>query len=142
MQQKENHGVLDPIVFLNGVEAKDTAQAMIQSIYNLDNREEVETAINEELDKVIEERELGEKVGLLTVIRRLHDYEDQVIQRAAKLLFSKIQNSILHLGFSDGDSNGLDLNHKCTVLGIAGLNLPEPHVPVKDYSEANKNQPV
>jgi hypothetical protein len=135
---KENHGVLDPIVFLRGVEAKDTAQAMIQSIYNLDNREEVETAINEELDKVIEERELGEKVGLLTVIRRLHAYEDQVIQRAAKLLFSKIQNSILHLGFSDGDSNGLDLNHKCTVLGIAGLSLPEPHVPVKDYSEANK----
>ncbi|EPH93265.1 conjugal transfer family protein [Enterococcus faecalis 06-MB-DW-09] len=136
--KKENHGVLDPIVFLHGVEAKDTAQAMIQSIYNLDNREEVETAINEELDKAIEERELGEQVGLLTVIRRLFAYEDQVIKRAAKLLLSKIQNSVLQLGFSDGDSKGLDLDHKCTVLGIAGLNLPEPHVPVKDYSEANK----
>ncbi|HFF2926934.1 TPA: ATP-binding protein, partial [Vibrio cholerae] len=55
---KENHGVLDPIVFLKGVDAKDTAQAMIQSIYNLENKEEVETFINETLDQVIEEREM------------------------------------------------------------------------------------
>lgn len=136
--KKENHGVLDPIVFLQGVDAKDTAQAMIQSIYNLENREEVETAINEELDKVIEERELGQSVGLLTVIRRLMENEDVTIQRAGKLLYSKVHNSILHLGFSDGDSSGLDLNHDRTVLGIAGLNLPEPHVPTKDYTEANK----
>ena len=136
--KKANHGVLDPIVFLEGVDAKDTAQAMIQSIYNLENREEVETAINEELDKVIEERELGQKVGLLTVVRRLMKDEDIKIQRAGKLLFSKVQNSILHLGFSDGDSKGLDLNQDRTVLGVAGLSLPEPHVPAKEYTEANK----
>lgn len=136
--KKANHGVLDPIVFLHGVDAKDTSQAMIQSIYNLENREEVETAINEEIDKVIEERELGQKVGLLTVVRRLMEDEDIKIQRAGKLLFSKVQNSILHLGFSDGHSNGLDLNQDRTVLGVAGLSLPEPHVPAKEYTEANK----
>ncbi|MHC5250719.1 ATP-binding protein, partial [Enterococcus sp. LJL90] len=40
----KNHGVLDPIVFLKDVDAKDTAQAMISSIYDLKDKEEVETA--------------------------------------------------------------------------------------------------
>lgn len=135
---KENHGVLDPIVFLKGVNAKDTAQAMIQSIYNLENKEEVETFINETLDQVIEERETGKKVGLLTVIKRLQDSEIENIKRAGNLLFSKINKSILHLGFSDGEIEGLDLKKRVTILEVAGLDLPEQDTSMIDYSEANK----
>lgn len=135
---KSNHGVLDPIVFLKGVDAKDTAQAMIQSIYNLDNKEEVETFLNETLDDLIEEREEGHKVGLLTAVRRLQLSEDENIRRAGNLLFSKINNSVLHLGFSDGDISGLDLKKRVTILEVAGLDLPDQDTSMSDYTEANK----
>lgn len=133
-----NHGVLDPIVFLTGVDAKDTAQAMINSIYDLRNKEEVETALNQSLDRVIELRELGQKVGFLTVIRELQASKEEKVKRAGDLLWSKINNSTLQLGFSDGSTDGLDLTKNVTVLEVAGLDLPDQETVMADYKEANK----
>ena len=136
--KKENHGVLDPIVFLKDNNAKDTAHAMINSIYNMRDKDEIETAVLDNIDKVIEQRELGETVGLMTVVKNLMVDEDVKIRNAGKLLYKKIHGSILQLGFSDGETKGLSLNTRINVLEISGLDLPDQGTKVADYTDMNK----
>lgn len=135
---RANDGVLDPIVFLKGTDAKDTAQAMIESIYNLKDKDEIETAILNYITETIEEREMGRKVGLLTVVQKLMRDENEKVQKAGKLLNQKIQKSVLQLGFSDGSTTGLDLNSRLTVLEIMGLELPDSTDKLEEYTDIQK----
>ena len=137
-RDKKNHGVLDPIVFLSGVDAKDTALGMIESIYVLEGKDLVETAINRYLDDVIARRELGERVGLLTVIDLLEKDSEKVVRQAGNLLRAKVKNSILELGFSSGSTNGLDLTQRISVIEIEGLDLPDSDQVIADYTDMNK----
>lgn len=137
-KETKNHGVLDPIVFLKGVDAKDTALGMFESIYSFEGKDVVETAVNHALDEVIQDREMGRKVGLLHVIEKLLQNENEFVKQAGELMQAKVNNSILDLGFSDGKVSGLDLNKKITILEIEGLDLPESDQVMNDYTDANK----
>lgn len=137
-ENPNNWGVLDPITYLQGADAKDTAQGVIESIYNMDDKDEVKTAVLKEIDKAIEERQLGEKIGLLHVIERLRNYDDVKIKNAGELLVQLTQNSVLQLVFSHGQNRGLDLDAKVNILEVAGLDLPKEKDDPRYYTDAEK----
>ena len=123
--KKENWGVLDPIVFLKGYEANQTAQAVIEQIYSLDGKDDIKTAILKALTAVIEERAKGEKVGFMHVVQRLQDNGEQNVRNCGELLSQMIQNSVLQLIFSYGDTKAVELDGKVNILQLEGLDLPK-----------------
>lgn len=134
----ENWGVLDPICFLEGSEAKDLAQDIIEQIYDMHGKDDVKTALLKTLTTVIEERAMGEKVGLMHVIDRLKKAEEKSIRNAGELLYEMTQNSILQLIFSYGQTKALNLNHKINILGIEGLSLPGEEANPRYYTDSER----
>lgn len=134
----ENHGVLDPIMMLEGADAKDTAQSIVEQIYNMDSKDDVKKVFLESLTEIIERRSKGEKVGFMHVIDMLRYHTEKNIKDAGELLYQQIQNSVLQLNFSYGDIDGLNLNGKVNILGIEGLDLPDSKTDSRDYTDAEK----
>lgn len=120
----KNYGALDPIVFLKGITAKTTAVAMLREIINREFDVNTELAINKAVDQVIEEREAGKKVGMLHVIDILKHDKKPDISSLGELFEAKIKNTILSLGFSNGKTEGLNLDNRVNILEISGLRLP------------------
>lgn len=133
-----NHGVLDPIVMLKGTDAKDTAQSIVEQIYNLDDKDDIKRVFLRTLTEVITERSLGQSVGFRTVVERMRAHDEKVVSDAGELLHEQIKNSVLQLVFSDGAVKGLDLKSKVNVIGIEGLDLPDSSVNSKDYSDGER----
>ncbi|MHC5216827.1 ATP-binding protein [Enterococcus sp. LJL128] len=136
--KQENHGVLDPIVFLKGTSARDTAHAMFDSLYDLTGKEDLESSLLTALDVVINRRELGEPVGMKTVLEMLLNDKEESVRKAAELMQKKIHNSILELGFSDGSTKALDLKSRLNVLEISGMELPEADVDSEDFEDIHR----
>ncbi|MEX2803858.1 ATP-binding protein [Streptococcus sp. H31] len=120
----ENYGALDPIVFLDGQEATDLADSMIDLMLK-NNTDEIEEAYLASIERVLNRKEAGEKVGMLHVFEDMMNSESKNVVNAGRNLWRKSQNSILSLCFSDGRNPALDLNHKITILGVLGLDLPK-----------------
>ncbi len=133
-----NHGVLDPICFLEGYEAKDTAQGIIEQIYDMNGKDDVKTELLKTLTQVIEERAKGQQRGMMHVVERLQESENRNVRNAGDLLFQIVQNSILQLIFSDGSYEGLRLGNKINVLQIQGLDLPEAADDPNFYSDSER----
>ncbi|MFS1664105.1 ATP-binding protein [Streptococcus sp. zg-JUN1979] len=123
-KNKQNHGTLDPIVFLEGQEAIDLADSMIDSVLK-DNTDEIETAYLTSIEKVLKRRQKGEKVGMLHVFEDMQQSSSKVVADAGYNLWRKSQNSILSLCFSDGQNEAISLTNKITILEISGLDLPK-----------------
>lgn len=137
--KEENWGVLDPIVFLKGTDAKDTAEAMVYQIVNLDDSRVGQTEVSRFIREVIERRSEGEKVGMLHVINLLREHEEKEVQEIGNLLFERIEGSVLKLGFSDGSVEGLSFEKRITIIGVLGLSVPNQNDDPKFYSSAEKN---
>ena len=138
-EKEENWGVLDPIVFLKGTEAKDTAEAMIYQIINLDNSIVGQTAVSKYTREVVEMRADGKQVGMLHVIGLLQNDSEKEVQEVGNLLYEKITGSVLKLGFSDGASDGLSFEKRITIIGVLGLSVPRQNDDPKFFSTAEKN---
>lgn len=134
----DNWGVLDPIVFLKGYEANQTAQAVIEQIYTLDGKDDVKTEILKALTHVIEERARGGKVGFMHVIERLQDSNERNIRSCGELLSQMVQNSVLQLIFSYGDAKTVQLNEKVNVLQLQGLDLPKEDDDPNYYTDSER----
>ncbi|MDT9027508.1 ATP-binding protein [Rossellomorea yichunensis] len=134
----KNWGVLDPICFLEGYEARDTAQAVMEQIYDMSSKDDVKTAVLKTLSEVIEERKVGKKVGLMTVVERLMESEEITVNRAGQLLWQMTQNSVLQLIFSTGETKSIHLDGKVNILQIEGLDLPKEDDNPKDYSDSER----
>lgn len=132
----KNYGVLDPLTFLQGAQAKDTAMAIIEQVYNLTNKDDIKRAILEDLETLLERKEQGEKVGMMNLIEDLQKDENRIISEAGGLLKQLVNNSILQLAFSDGSSQGLNIENKHTILSIQGLDLPTADT---KFEEMNDN---
>lgn len=133
-QNSDNWGVLDPIVFLNGAEAKDLAEDMIKQIYD-NNSDEIWAAISEALTVVLNRKQDGERVGLLDVIEWLRLHESKTVSNAGKRIYEQVKGSVLQLAFSHGEVAGLNFNHQNTILEITGLKLPELNSDPSQYSK-------
>src|SRR5699024_10246921 len=136
----ENWGVLDPICFLDASEARDTAESIIQQIYNLDRKDDVKTEVLKALSNVIEDRQRGKRVGLMHVVYYLQESNVQNIKNAGDLLYQMAQDSVLQLIFSEGQNEGVRLNHKISILQIEGLDLPKEDDDPQFYSDSEKKR--
>lgn len=133
-----NWGVLDPIIFLKGADAKDTAEAMIEQIYSTKDKDMAKTAILKAIKTVISQRELGEQVGMLHVIEILKESDDLEVKGAGNLLYEMVTGSVLQLGFSDGSNNGVNLEDRINILEVSGLELPKEGDNPDNYSDLEK----
>lgn len=138
-EKEENWGVLDPLVFLKGAEAKDTAEAMIYQIVNVDDTRIGQTAVSKYIREVVERRAEGEKVGMLHVIGLLQADKEKEVQEIGDLLLERITGSVLRLGFSDGQKEGLTFEKRITIIGVLGLTVPKETDDPRFYSMAEKN---
>ncbi|WP_242281137.1 ATP-binding protein [Bacillus cereus group sp. BfR-BA-01347] len=133
-----NWGTLDPICFLEGAEAKDLAQGIVEQIYDMSGKDNVKTALLKSLTNVIESRAQGEKVGFMHVIEKLRKNNEKEISDAGDLLYELTQNSVLQLIFSYGETEAMNLNHKVNILQIEGLDLPQQDDDPKYYTDSER----
>ena len=120
----ENHGVLDPLVFLSGEQAKDLILSMVNEFMPLDGKDKFETELSKMIRVFAVKRANGEKVGTLSVIQELMKSDVEKVRETAENLLEKVTASVLSLVFSDGTNSAVDLTARNTILEIAHLDLP------------------
>ncbi len=123
-RNSENHGVLDPLVFLTGQEAKNLIISMIGEFYDLKQNEQFEKELLQMIEKYLVLRENGEKVGTKNIIEALIKSETDRVRITAELLLEKMSNSTLSLCFSDGQNKAISMSKRISIIEVTGLELP------------------
>ncbi len=126
MRKEENKGVLDPFSFLQDEgELTELATVLVGSVLDKDTYIKIQPYLLDSLDKVIERRNAGEKVGMLQVFDELEKSSKEEVSTAGYLLKRISKNSLLSLCFSDGSQEVLKTDDKTIIVEIAGLDMPE-----------------
>ena len=123
-RNSENHGVLDPLVFLTGQEAKNLIISMIGEFYDLKQNEQFEKELLQMIEKYLVLRENGEKVGTKNIMEALTKSDTDRVRITAELLLEKISNSTLSLCFSDGQNEAISMSKRISIIEVTGLELP------------------
>ncbi|MCR0867616.1 ATP-binding protein [Staphylococcus aureus] len=137
--KSSNFGCLDPIVFLDGIEANEMLKSVFDEIKSFENYHHIETAIHQAISETIDERENGETVGSLSVIEKLQNHDDEAVRNAGDLLYQKTQNNILKLVFGNGQNPALNIEEKTTILQVKGLDIPKADDDPSTYSTSEQN---
>jgi hypothetical protein len=137
VRNEKNHGVLDPIVILDRIDAIETAKSMIDYLGNDTWKKHEKTAISKAIKNVVDNRSQGEPVGFKHVIEELRNHKDKTIKDIGEFLFEMIDGTILDLAFSDGQTKGLNYDERVTILEVANLSLPKEHA--EKISEHERN---
>lgn len=125
-RKEENKGVLDPFSFLQDEgELTELATVLVASVLDKDTYIKIKPHLLDSLDKVIERRKAGEKVGMLQVFDGLEKSSKDEVSTAGYLLKRISKNSLLSLCFSDGSQEVLKTDDKTIIVEIAGLDMPE-----------------
>ncbi len=61
-EDSTKYGCLDPIVFLDGIEANEMLKSVFDEIKSFENYHHIETAIYQAISDTVEERENGKKL--------------------------------------------------------------------------------
>ena len=126
MKDKKNQGVLDPFSFLQDeAELTELATVLVGSVLDKDTYIKVQPYLLDSIDKVLECRKAGEKVGMLQVFDELEKNSKEEVATAGYFLKRISRNSLLSLCFSDGSQNVLKVDHKITIVEITGLDMPK-----------------
>lgn len=126
MRKEENKGVLDPFSFLQDEgELTELATVLVASVLDKDTYIKIKARLLDSLDKVIERRKAGEKVGMLQVFDELEKSSKEEVSTAGYLLKRISKNSLLSLCFSDGSQEVLKTDDKTIIVEITGLDMPE-----------------
>ncbi|MCT0449961.1 ATP-binding protein [Lactococcus lactis] len=122
---KSNIGALDPIVFLEGNQAKELATQVTTGLIGdkLTDDDRFENCFNQKVDEVIEARAKGKRVGLLNVFQLMAKSKEDFIRYRAENILSKISGTMLELVFSEGQNPSVNMDEHITILGVTGLNL-------------------
>ncbi|QIW55161.1 hypothetical protein GU335_00360 [Pseudolactococcus raffinolactis] len=123
-RNSENHGVLDPLVFLTGQEAKNLIISMIGEFYDLKQNEQFEKELLQMIEKYLVLRENGEKVGTKNIMEALTKSDTDRVRITAELLLEKISNSTLSLCFSNGQNEAISMSKRISIIEVTGLELP------------------
>ena len=123
-RNSENHGVLDPLVFLTGQEAKNLIISMIGEFYDLKQNEQFEKELLQMIEKYLVLRENGEKVGTKNIMEALTKSETDRVRITAELLLEKMSNSTLSLCFSDCQNKAISMSKRISIIEVTGLELP------------------
>ena len=124
MKDKKNQGVLDPFSFLED-ELTELATVLVGSVLDKDTYIKVQPYLLDSIDKVLERRKAGEKVGMLQVFDELEKNSKEEVETAGYFLKRISRNSLLSLCFSDGSQNVLKVDNKITIVEITGLDMPK-----------------
>lgn len=126
MKDKKNQGVLDPFSFLQDeAELTELATVLVGSVLDKDTYIKVQPYLLDSIDKVLERRKAGEKVGMLQVFDELEKNSKEEVATAGYFLKRISRNSLLSLCFSDGSQNVLKVDNKITIVEITGLDMPK-----------------
>ena len=126
MRKEENKGVLDPFSFLQDEgELTELATVLVASVLDKDTYIKIKAHLYDSLDKVIELRKAGEKVGMLQVFDELEKSSKEEVSTAGYLLKRISKNSLLSLCFADGSQEVLKTDDKTIIVEITGLDMPE-----------------
>ena len=123
-RNSDNHGVLDPLVFLTGQEAKNLIISMIGEFYDLKQNEQFEKELLQMIEKYLVLRENGEKVGTKNIMEALTKSETDRVRITAELLLEKMSNSTLSLCFSNGQNKAISMSKRISIIEVTGLELP------------------
>ena len=123
-RNSDNHGVLDPLVFLTGQEAKNLIISMIGEFYDLKQNEQFEKELLQMIEKYLVLRENGEKVGTKNIMEALTKSETDRVRITAELLLEIMSNSTLSLCFSDGQNKAISMSKRISIIEVTGLELP------------------
>lgn len=134
---QENQGVLDPLTFLDGTKAKDTVLSMLKQVFTIPDIR-VENEIMRILTDLMQEKALGHHVGLKLLLQRLEESDDPEFSNFGEYMRRRVEGSILELAFSSGNTKGLKLTNKVTVLQIEGLELPDQELAREDMTDQDK----
>jgi len=126
MKDKKNQGVLDPFSFLQDeAELTELVTVLVGSVLDKDTYIKVQPYLLDSIDKVLERRKAGEKVGMLQVFDELEKNSKEEVETAGYFLKRISRNSLLSLCFSDGSQNVLKVDNKITIVEITGLDMPK-----------------
>lgn len=126
MRKEENKGVLDPFSFLEDEgELTELATVLVASVLDKETYVKIKAHLYDSLDKVIELRKAGEKVGMLQVFDELEKSSKEEVSTAGYLLKRISKNSLLSLCFADGSQEVLKTDDKTIIVEITGLDMPE-----------------
>jgi putative conjugative transposon protein len=126
MRKEENKGVLDPFSFLEDEgELTELATVLVGSVLDKDTYIKVQPYLLDSLDKVIDRRKAGEKVGMLQVFDELEKSSKEEVSTAGYFLKRISKNSLLSLCFYDGSQGVLKTDEKTIIVEITGLDMPK-----------------
>ena len=123
-RNSENHGVLDPLVFLTGQEAKNLIISMIGEFYDLKQNEQFEKELLQMIEKYLVLRENGEKVGTKNIMEALTKSDTDRVRITAELLLEKMIKSTLSLCFYNGQNKAISMSKRISIIEVTGLELP------------------
>jgi archaellum biogenesis ATPase FlaH len=115
-EESEYHGALDPLVFLRGDQAIQTAMMILNTLAEVRGSRDESVTI---YDSIIEEVNEAKRPTLTGVLHRILQ-KDQTLGKF-------IQKYLYGLGrmlFGSENSKGLDFKRQINVLGLQGLRLP------------------
>lgn len=115
-EESEYRGALDPLVFLEGDQAIQTAMMILNTLAEVRGSRGESVTI---YDSIIEENEQSEYPTLTGVLNRILD-KDQTLGK----FIQKYRYGLGRMLFGDENSRGLDFKRQINVLGLQGLSLP------------------
>ncbi|MFS3941743.1 VirB4-like ATPase ConE [Bacillus subtilis] len=134
-EDQKNWGALDPVSFLPPMKAKELVQVIFEQVYDFKGKDDINTAFLRATSDVIEEKQKGEQVGSLDIIRKMQDHPEKAVQKAGDYLNEVVSDSILKLCIHDGSNPALSLEERITILEVENMDLP-------DYSERIENYTI
>lgn len=131
---EKDRGKLDPLRFLEGVEAEDTAINLLESLAKVqDTERQISNAITEAVQKVVR----ADAPGLLKVVEVLKSDKNEPTQEVGKQLESYSKSSLGMLLFSDGHSESISLEKQFNVIQIQNLDLPKAEMDARTYNRSH-----
>ncbi|MGG1336601.1 ATP-binding protein, partial [Bacillus subtilis] len=110
-------------------------QVIFEQVYDFKGKDDINTAFLRATSDVIEEKQKGNQVGSLNIIRKMQNHPEKAVQKAGDYLNEVVSDSILKLCIHDGSNPALSLEERITILEVENMDLP-------DYSERIENYTI
>ncbi|WP_289730633.1 VirB4-like ATPase ConE [Bacillus velezensis] len=133
-ENTHNWGALDPISFLPPMKAKELVQVIFEQVYDFKGKDDVNTAFLRATSEVIDEKQKGEQVGSLDIIRKMQGHPEEAVQKAGAYLNEVVSDSILKLCIHDGSNPALSLEKRITILEVENMDLPDHAERLENYT--------
>ncbi|MGR6342660.1 ATP-binding protein [Priestia megaterium] len=131
--ENKDKGKLDPLRFLTGIEAEDTAVTLLESLAKVqDTERQISNAITEAVQHVTR----SETPGLLKVVEELKKNKNEIVREVGIQLEGFSKSALGGLLFSDGTSQSISLDKQVNIIQIQNLDLPKSEVDPKTYNRS------